>query len=130
MKYRPAFPDRFASIEEARAFCVEFFSWYNQEHRHSGLALLTPSMVHHGQAASVIAARDATLAVAFALHPERFSRGLPVHARVPDAVWINAPLSGNAPALSAGLAGVGADLPEAGLAGAIVTDAPERRECK
>lgn len=93
MKYRPSFPARFASIEEARAFCVEFFGWYNQEHHHGGLALLTPSMVHHGQATRVIAARNATLAVAFALHPERFSQGLPVHAGVPDAVWINAPVS-------------------------------------
>ena len=93
LKYRPSFPARFASIEEARAFCVEFFGWYNQEHHHGGLALLTPSMVHHGQATRVIAARNATLAVAFALHPERFSQGLPVHAGVPDAVWINAPVS-------------------------------------
>ena len=92
LKYRPAFPARFASIEEARTFCVEFFGWYNQEHHHGGLALLTPSMVHHGQAPTVIAARNATLAVAFALHPERFSQGLPVHARVPDAVWINPPV--------------------------------------
>ena len=92
LKYRPSFPARFASIEEARAFCVEFFGWYNQEHHHGGLALLTPSMVHHGQASSVIAARNATLAVAFALHPERFAKGLPVHARVPDAVWINPPV--------------------------------------
>ena len=92
LKYRPSFPARFASIEEARAFCVEFFGWYNQEHHHGGLALLTPSMVHHGQACSVIAARNATLAVAFALHPERFAKGLPVHAPVPDAVWINAPV--------------------------------------
>ena len=80
LKYRPSFPARFAGLEEARAFCVEFFGWYNQEHHHGGLALLTPSVVHHGQASSVIAARNATLAVAFALHPERFAKGLPVHA--------------------------------------------------
>lgn len=92
LKYRPSFPARFVSLEQARAFCLEFFGWYNQEHHHGGLALLTPSMVHHGQASSVIAARNATLAVAFALHPERFAKGLPVHARVPDAVWINAPV--------------------------------------
>lgn len=107
LKYRPSFPARFASLEQARAFCVEFFSWYNQEHHHGGLALLTPSMVHHGQATCVIAARNATLAVAFALHPERFARGLPVHARVPDAVWINAPVS--TPMMGSDLAGAASD---------------------
>lgn len=111
LKYPPSFPARFASLEQARAFCVEFSGWYNQEHHHGGLALLTPSMVHHGQAACVIAARNATLAVAFALHPERFTRGLPVHARVPDAVWINAPIS--TPVMGSDLAGaVGKDCRE------------------
>ena len=92
LKYQPAFPDRFASIEEARAFCRAFFGWYNQEHHHVGLALLTPSMVHYGQADAVLARRNETLACAYAAHPERFRRGVPVAATLPDAVWINAPL--------------------------------------
>ena len=92
LKYQPAFPDRLASIEEARAFCRAFFGWYNQEHHHVGLALLTPTMVHYGQADAVLARRNETLACAYAAHPERFRRGVPVAATLPDAVWINAPL--------------------------------------
>src|SRR5450756_2930491 len=49
MKYRPEFPDRFGSLQDSRVFGQRFFSWYNEEHRHSGLGLLTPAMVHHGQ---------------------------------------------------------------------------------
>ena len=35
LKYRPEFPDRFGSIEDARAFCQRFFPWYNHEHHHA-----------------------------------------------------------------------------------------------
>lgn len=49
MKYRPEFPDRFGSIEDARTFCQTFFSWYNTKHYHSGLSLLTPEDVHYGR---------------------------------------------------------------------------------
>lgn len=45
LKYRPGFPDRFGSIEDARTFCADFFAWYNGEHRHSGIALFTPADV-------------------------------------------------------------------------------------
>lgn len=92
LKYCPQFPDRFGCIEEARAFCRGFFAWYNQEHHHVGLALLTPYIVHYGQAEAVISRRQETLAQAYASHPCRFRRGLPQHPRLPDAVWINAPL--------------------------------------
>ena len=93
LKYRPEFPDRFGSIEEARAFCQAFFNWYNMEHRHSGIGLLTPEDVHLGRAACRLAARGAVLAVAYAAHPERFVRGLPQPAAPPTAVWINPPKS-------------------------------------
>src|SRR5262247_4809535 len=69
LKYRPEFPDRFGCIQDSRAFCQGFFRWYNQEHRHSGLGLLTPAMVHYGQAASVLRQRQAVLDVAYQLHP-------------------------------------------------------------
>jgi len=74
LKYRPEFPDRFGCLQDSRAFCQGFFRWYNQEHRHSGLGLLTPAMVHYGQAASVLRQRQAVLDVAYQLHPERFVR--------------------------------------------------------
>jgi len=91
LKYRPGFPDRFGSIQDARAFCQEFFPWYNGEHRHSGIGLLTPEMVHYGQAQAVIEQRRIVLASAFGAHPERFVRGLPVPPRLPEAAWINKP---------------------------------------
>ena len=91
MKYRPEFPTRFGSIEDARAFGVDFFNWYNTEHRHSGIALLTPEMVHYGLAEQVRLNRNVTLQQAYQEHPERFVRKQPEPPRLPDAVWINPP---------------------------------------
>jgi len=93
LKYRPEFPDRFGCLQDSRAFCQGFFRWYNQEHRHSGLGLLTPAMVHYGQAASVLRQRQAVLDVAYQLHPERFVRSAPTPPQLPSEVWINKPLS-------------------------------------
>lgn len=91
LKYWPEFPERFGSIEDARAFCRMFFDWYNNEHYHSGLALLTPAMVHFGQTAAVLARRSEILAAAYARNPERFVHGVPEPAEPPKAVWINPP---------------------------------------
>ena len=91
MKYRPEFPTRFGSIEDARAFCVDFFNWYNTEHHHSGIALLTPEMVHYGMAEEVSRNRNVALERAYKEHPERFVRKQPEPPRLPDAVWINPP---------------------------------------
>ena len=96
LKYRPDFPDRFGSEQDARAFCVPFFDWYNTEHHHSGLALLTPADVHFGRAEARLAARDATLAAAHAAHPERFVGGPPTAPRPPPAAWINKPKASSA----------------------------------
>jgi putative transposase len=98
LKYRPTFPARFGSLEDARAFCREFFGWYNTEHRHSGIGLLTPADVHSGRAAEVTAARSVTLARAYAAHPERFVRQPPQPPQVPTAVWINPPARKEEPA--------------------------------
>lgn len=91
MKYRPEFPATFGSIEDARAFCVQFFDWYNTEHHHSGIALLTPEIVHYGLAEEVSLKRNVTLERAYQLHPERFVRKQPEPPQLPDAVWINPP---------------------------------------
>ena len=91
LKYCPQFPERFGSLEDGRAFGQAFFPWYNQEHRHSGLGFLTPAVVHVGQAATVRAHRQQVLAVAYAVHPERFVTGRPHPAALPTAVWINPP---------------------------------------
>ena len=92
MKYRPEFPDRFGCLQDSRAFSQGFFRWYNQEHRHSGLGLLTPAMVHHGQAQRVLRQRQKVLDAAYQLHPERFVRSAPKSLRLPSQVWINKPV--------------------------------------
>ena len=91
LKYRPEFPERFGSLEDARAFSRGFFRWYNDEHHHWGIALLTPSVVHHGQAAEVLRFRQEALDLAYARHPERFVRRPPQPLELPAAVWINPP---------------------------------------
>ena len=92
MKYRPEFPDRFGCIQDSRAFCQRFFRWYNQEHRHSGLGLLTPAMVHYGQAENILRQRQEVLDVAYQRHPERFVRSAPKPPALPSEVWINKPV--------------------------------------
>jgi putative transposase len=94
LKYRPAFPARFNSIEEARAFCREFFSWYNHEHRHSGIGLMAPAAVHYGRAQTIHDQRACVLDAAYALTPERFVRRPPQPPALPTAAWINKPDSG------------------------------------
>jgi putative transposase len=91
LKYRPAFPDHFGSIQDARVFCQGFFAWYNLEHHHSGIGLLTPADVHYGRAEQVQAARAEVLGAAYAAHPERFVRKLPQPPRLPTTTWINKP---------------------------------------
>ena len=77
LKYHPGFPGRFEDITAAIAFCRSFFPWYNTEHRHAGIAMLTPDDVHHHRAHSVLEQRERTLQAAWALHPERFVHGTP-----------------------------------------------------
>jgi len=91
MKYRPEFPDRFGSVEDARAFSQTFFPWYNTEHYHSGLGLLTPEDVHYGRAAHIIEARKEVLLTAYGKHPKRFKGKIPKPMLLPNAVWINKP---------------------------------------
>jgi len=91
LKYRPDFPDTFGSIADARAFCQRFFTWYNTEHRHSGIAWHTPVNVHHGHAETVSAVRADVLTAAYTRNPERFVRKHPQPAVLPTTVWINKP---------------------------------------
>jgi putative transposase len=93
MKYRPEFPHRFGCIQDARAFGCGFFPWYNEAHRHSGVALYTPSDVHYGRVQEVHQRRQAALDAAYQRHPNRFVRKPPEAALPPQAVWINPPNS-------------------------------------
>ena len=91
LKYRPTFPKRFGSLEDAKSFCQEFFTWYNQEHRHTGIALLPPEVVHYGFASDVITRRNQVLLEAYRRYPERFVNKIPTAPQLPEAVWINPP---------------------------------------
>lgn len=91
LKYRPEFPANFGSLQDARAFCLPFFDWYNYDHHHTGIALLTPAMVHYGLAGQVLAHRQQVLLGAYTAHPERFVNHHPQPLQLPNAVWINPP---------------------------------------
>ena len=91
LKYQPGFPERFGSLADARAHCAPFFAWYNQEHRHSGIGMMTPESVHTGRAAEVHRLRQVTLQNAFKRTPNRFKNRLPQPHRLPTAAWINPP---------------------------------------
>jgi putative transposase len=93
MKVRPEVPPRFGSVEEARLLFRELFAWYNNEHRHSGIAMLTPAMVHTGSAKQILAARAKVLNDAYSAHPQRFVNQAPVPQALAQEVWINPPLT-------------------------------------
>ena len=91
LKYRPDYPDRFGSLQDARAWARVFFAWYNQEHYHTGIALLTPEAVHYGRAEAVMVKRQQVLQAAYDVHPERFVNGSSQPPALPKEVWINKP---------------------------------------
>ena len=91
LKYHPAFPHRFESLAHARDWAAAFFTWYNHQHHHSALALISPADVHYDRAKVIRETRQGVLHIAFDTHPERFVKGVPTHPKVPDRVWINPP---------------------------------------
>ena len=91
LKYHPSFPGRFDDQGQAKNFCRSFFPWYNAEHRHGGISMLTPEQLHFGLADEIIARREAVLRAAWAAHPDRFISGEPKPKPLPEAVWINPP---------------------------------------
>ena len=95
LKYCPQFPANFGSIQDSRSFCQDFFNWYNKDHRHSGIAMMTPEQVHYGIAAEINHHRAAVLTSAFEKNPNRFKYKLPVPATLPKEVWINPPSTEN-----------------------------------
>ena len=93
LKYAPTFPERFGCLGDARIFLADFVQWYNHEHKHTGIGLHSPADVHYGLAAAKATDRFATLAVARAANPERFSSSTPPKIlQLPDSAWINPPL--------------------------------------
>jgi len=91
LKYCPAFPGSFGSIQDARTFCSSFFEYYNHEHRHSGIGLHTAASVHYGTATAIRELRQQTLDDAYAANPDRFSNRRPTPPKLPTVAWINKP---------------------------------------
>jgi putative transposase len=93
LKYRPDYPTRFGCLADARSWAGEFFRWYNYEHHHSSIGLLTPADVHFGRAHEVLDQRQQVLQSAYQKNPERFVKGISIPAQLPSAVWINPPVT-------------------------------------
>jgi len=93
LKYRPDYPDRFGCQQDARTWAAEFFRWYNYEHHHTALGLLTPSDVHFGRAQTILDQRQQVLQTAYQKNPERFVKGVSTSTQLPSAVWINRPIT-------------------------------------
>jgi len=91
LKYCPAFPGSFATLGEASQFCGIFFTYYNNEHRHSGIGLHTPASVHDGTARAIRTRRQQVLDAAFAARPDRFRGRRPTAPKLPGKAWINKP---------------------------------------
>ncbi|MFE4330519.1 integrase core domain-containing protein [Streptomyces sp. NPDC056831] len=89
-KYAADYPERFDSPAHAREWMDAFITYYNHDHRHSGIGLHTPASVHFGTAEEVRDQRAAALAEAYERHPERFARR-PRPPKIPGQVWINDP---------------------------------------
>jgi putative transposase len=100
LKYHSSFPASFGCLEDARIFCQSFFKWYNEDHYHSGIGLMTPAAMHYGLADGINAGRQIVLSHAFDLHPERFTKGRPKVLELPKEVWINKPVKSNAATIS------------------------------
>lgn len=93
MKYRFDYPDRFDSIDHARSWARHFVQWYNFEHLHSGIGLITPASLHFGDAQQILERRQLALDAAYQTYPERFVNGRPQPPDIPTEVWINKPSS-------------------------------------
>jgi putative transposase len=91
MKYRPEFPDRFGCIQGSRTYCQSFFAWYNNDHRHSGIGMMTLAIVHYGHASLIRGKRQAVLDAAYLAHPDRFVRRPSIPLQLPKELWINNP---------------------------------------
>jgi putative transposase len=97
LKYRPEFPERFGSVEDAKAYCRQFFHWYNTQHYHTGIELLTPESVHYGKDRSIIEHRNQVRQAARQKFPERFKGKKEASFQLPTHVWINPPESKKTP---------------------------------
>ncbi|MCQ9389960.1 IS3 family transposase [Brevibacterium sp. 50QC2O2] len=88
MKYRPGYPRIFETLQDAREYIDDYVVWYNTEHKHSGIALFSPSEIADGVWEEKWTIRDRALQDYYEQHPERF-RCRPVTPSPADTVGIN-----------------------------------------
>ena len=88
-KYCPLWPERpFDTLEEARIWVMQFVSWYNEQHRHSGLKYITPNERHRGEATALLVQRTAVYQAARTRYPQRWSAGIR-NWKLDDIVYLN-----------------------------------------
>lgn len=89
LKYTPAYPSKpFDSIEAAREWVLNFVSWYNESHRHSGIQFVTPAQRHRGEDKTILVQRKQVYERAKARNPERW-QGQTRNWSRPEEVWLN-----------------------------------------
>ena len=92
LKYTPAYPKKpFGSIEQARAWVHRFVTWYNTEHRHSGIKFVTPAQRHYGQEAGILAQRTTVYEAAKRAMPQRWQGRHTRDWEPVQEVWLNPP---------------------------------------
>ena len=89
IKQQPDYPGKFTGTQDARQWFHDFFDWYANHHRHSGLAFFTPADVFSGKYEDKMVTRQRAMNEAFAAHPERFVKGRTIVKVPPAAVYIN-----------------------------------------
>ncbi|GAC1605457.1 MAG: hypothetical protein NVS3B3_03380 [Aquirhabdus sp.] len=88
-KYRPNYPRKpFDTVEEARAWTLQFVQWYNHRHKHSGLKFVTPAQRHSGLAEAILQRREKVYEAAKQRCPQRWS-GATRNWELTDEVWLN-----------------------------------------
>lgn len=89
LKYVPLWPEKgFATLEDARAWVEGFVSWYNEEHRHSGIRYVTPGQRHRGEDVALLEKRKSVYEAAKMRAPDRWSGQTRNWSRQ-DEVWLN-----------------------------------------
>lgn len=73
VKFAPVYPGYFNTVEDARDYFEKFVSWYNHEHRHSGIRFVTPSQRHEGKDTAILAQRHHVYEQAKQRFPQRWN---------------------------------------------------------
>lgn len=88
-KYRPDYPYKgFTHIGDARDWVFGFVTWYNREHRHSGIKFVTPHERHEGKDTEILIKRIEVYEKAKQENPRRWTGSTRDWGPI-DSVWLN-----------------------------------------